>query len=164
MNNSIPKLGTPTKYGYRTSKGFVRKGERLVQQTFWLGSDPALALTKLNLVDQAAAGVERDECGRVIWADEAVVALKLRLQQMGVTVNHVASMPVQQPPPSLPAFDAVPLSPPVKRFNLCLHQALDQFCDWLRTRNEIAVKTREMPFASVRCVTSLRWTGDQQRR
>ena len=47
MNNNLPKLGTPTKYGYRCSKGFVRKGDRLVQKTFWLGSDPSLALRNL---------------------------------------------------------------------------------------------------------------------
>lgn len=153
MITNIPKLGTPTKYGYRTSKGFIRRGERLVQQTFWLGPDAALAQQKLLLVEQAAGSAERDEGGRVIWTDEAVARLKQRLQQTSPAVNQVPLPTVQQPARSLAAFDVVPLPPPVNRFNLSLHQALDQYCDWVRTRNELALKTREM---NCQRVTSLR--------
>lgn len=42
MTKTRPKLGTPTKYGYRSSKGFVLKGDKVAQQMFWLGATPPL--------------------------------------------------------------------------------------------------------------------------
>lgn len=144
MNNNLPKLGTPTKYGYRCSKGFIRKGDRLVQQTFWLGPDPSLALRKLAAVDDAAAAVPRDEMGRVVWTNDLVASLKQRFQQIETAVVPLPVVAARSVAQTIPAFPPSPLPPPVPRFNLNLHEALDQFCDWLRTRNEIAVKTREM--------------------
>lgn len=144
MSKTLPKLGTPTKYGYRSSKGFVRKGDKVVQQAFWLGPDPTLALQKLLAIEDAAAAHERDDAGRIVWADEAIAALKQRFQQIENAVtaaSAVAAPPVVQ---AVPVFAATPLPPRPDLPNLTLHAALDQYVAHVNGRNEIGLKTKTM--------------------
>lgn len=147
---NLPKLGTPTKYGYRCSKGFSYKDGKLTQHVFWLGRDATFALQKQAAVEEAAATIERDDAGRVIWTDCPLALLKQRFDSIERAVAVVPTVATRPPVQSVPAFATTPLPPPVQRFNLSLHVALDQFCDWVRTRNEIATKTREMICQRVR--------------
>lgn len=143
MKNKLPKLGTPTASGYRCSKGFIRKSDKLVQQVFWLGSDPAIAVQRRSAIDDFARQCEPDETGRTIWTDDLVTEMKHRLDSIGRTELSIPKVETRDPVSTEQVFQPTPLPAPVQRFGLTLHEALDQFCDWLRSRNEVARKTNE---------------------
>ncbi|CAN5373373.1 hypothetical protein BH09PLA1_BH09PLA1_30390 [soil metagenome] len=143
---TFPKLGKPTRHGYRRSKGYIEKDGQFIQKPFWLGRDPVAAMAKVQIIDEQGCLLdERD--GKLVWSAEQLVSIERSFAEIDARLaGRVVLVPLtaQAVVPSVSVFPLQQLPTPIPSNGISLHLALDQYSAFVQTRNEIAQKTMEM--------------------
>src|SRR5688500_4695674 len=107
---NFPKLGKPTRQGYRRSKGYVQQNGRLIQKTFWLGRNAATAVEKIRVIERhAEAKLTQDV--QLIWTAEEVASIDEQLAAMDTAQGNIAcdnAAPARVRAQVAPIFEPVP--------------------------------------------------------